>query len=381
MLVKLSPDIGENFCYAPWTNIHIATNGGFKTCCAGSEEIGNLKIIPIKDLLTNRKLLEIKNSIVNNRDHNNCKTCVNIEKTVSRSERHWYHDIAQNQELVLSDLDEHRLQNLDIRWSNTCNLSCVYCDSFASSQWSSLTKEKQDRLDYTNTLEDILSFIKTNKESIKQIALLGGEPLLQKENNFLLDVIEDDVCVYVITNLSVPLENNKIFQKIITKKNVVWDISFETVEEKFEYVRHGANWKLLIKNIDYLKYCTKDKPGHGIGITSQYTIYNALELSSLYEKFQEYQFPLMRWNELFSPEELRVSNLPQKFIDSAIIELEKCSPQSGDTFLQEMSTSLKQVNSTTENCNYLYKWHKLQEENYWPTFQLQFENLWPYYRD
>jgi organic radical activating enzyme len=383
MSVKLSQKIGNNFCYAPWTNIHIDTSGEYKTCCAGSERLGDLKTVSIKNLLADSKLLQIKTSLLNNQYHTNCKECVNIEKTIPHSERHWYIDICDNKEIQLDTINDQHLQNLDIRWSNTCNLSCVYCDSNASSQWANLKKQNIHRLDYSNTLPDILSFIKDNKDSIKQIALLGGEPLLQKENDFLLDVIEDNVFVYVITNLSVPLENNKIFQKIIKKNNVVWDISFETTEEKFEYVRHGAKWDLLVKNIKYLQECIKHKPGHGIGVTSQYSIYNALELSNLYKKLQQYEFPLMRWNELSNPKELRVSNLPQKFIDRAIAELEYCASLqfSGDTFLEEMASSLKNVNSTTTNCDYLFAWHEWQEQTYWPNFQYKFENLWSYYKE
>lgn len=383
MKINLSTEIGSNFCYAPWTNIHINTQGYLKTCCAGTMSIGNLKTTPIDHILTNQKLIEIKQNIAQNQSHSNCKVCLELEQNSSSSERNWYSSFAENKTIDLSDINHSHLQSLDIRWSNTCNLSCVYCDHSASSQWASLKKQHLERQDYENTLHGILNFINSNRDSLKNISLLGGEPLLQKENDFLLDVIDDKVFVYVITNLSVPLENNKIFKKIIQKNNVVWDISFETIGEKFEYVRHGAKWDLLLKNIKYLKECTKDKPGHGIGVTSQYSVYNALEMSDLYTKFLEYELPLMRWNELLYPNELRVSNLPQNYIAMAIKELEYCAERyaNGDPFLEEMATSLKRVNSNTNNCDYLFKWHHTQEQTYWPDFQYKFKDLWPNYKE
>ena len=138
MTVKLDTEIGSNFCYAPWTNIHINTTGRYKTCCAGTDEIGDLRVIPIKDLLSDQKLASIKQSLYQNDTHTNCTVCVRQEQHSSVSERTWYSDIAENQSVVVSHADAQQIQNLDIRWSNTCNLSCVYCDHEASSQWAAL---------------------------------------------------------------------------------------------------------------------------------------------------------------------------------------------------------------------------------------------------
>jgi hypothetical protein len=183
----------------------------------------------------------------------------------------------------------------------------------------------------------------------------------------------------------VPLHNNRIFQKLITKNKVMWDISFETVEERFEYVRHGSSWKLMLENIKYLKDCIKDRPGQLIGITSQYCVYNAMSLSTLHEYFADNDLPMMRWNELHYPNVLSVSSLPQRFRATAIQELEKSiqyhySPNQ-ERFLQDMINSLKTVKSSNqEECNSLYNWHANQEQTYWPDFKYKFADLWPEFR-
>jgi len=384
MSIKLNPEIGSNFCYAPWTNIHINTGGEYKTCCAGTDVIGDLRTVPILDLLSNQKLIEIKNSIINNNTHRNCQICYRQERHSSVSERAWYNDIADNQSVNIDDITETKLQNLDIRWSNTCNLSCVYCDHEASSQWAALKQLPVERLNYDNTLPDIIKFIETNRSTLKNLALLGGEPLLQKENDYLLDVINENVNINVITNLSVPLKNNRIFQKLLSKKNVMWDISFETIEDRFEYVRHGSSWSLITENLKQLAYAIKDIPGQRIGITSQYCIYNAMSLSKLHEYFADNNLPMMRWNELHYPNILSVSSLPQEFINQAIKELTNSiqyhySPVQ-ERFLQEMANSLQTIKPTKSNCDDLYSWHQKQEETYWPGFKYKFANLWPEYR-
>jgi organic radical activating enzyme len=384
MSIKLSNEIGSNFCYAPWTNIHINTAGEYKTCCAGTNIVGDLRTVPIQNLLSDQKLIKIKRSIVDNNDHPNCQICYRQEQHSSVSERAWYVDIANNQPINIDNINDVKLQNLDIRWSNTCNLSCVYCDHEASSQWASLKRLPVERLNYDNTLPDIVKFIESNKATLKNLALLGGEPLLQKENDYLLDAIDENVNINVITNLSVPLKNNRIFQKLVSKKNVMWDISFETVEDQFEYVRHGSSWSLMLENLKLLTQAIKNEPGQRIGITSQYSVYNAMSLSRLHEYFADNDLPMMRWNELHYPNVLSVSSLPQQFIDRAIIELENSiqyhySPVQ-ERFLQEMAVSLKNIKSTKINCDNLYAWHQTQEQTYWPNFKYKFAELWPEYR-
>ena len=384
MTVKLNTEIGSNFCYAPWTNIHINTTGRYKTCCAGTDEIGDLRIIPIKDLLSSTTLNGIKSSLHQNQTNQNCTVCARQEQHSSVSERTWYNNIAEHQSIELDQLSAQQIQNLDIRWSNTCNLSCVYCDHEASSQWAALKKQPVERLDYTNTLPGLLEFIDGNRATIKNLALLGGEPLLQKENDALLDVIANHVHINIITNLSVPLENNRIFHKLLAKDNVMWDISFETVEDQFEYVRHGSGWPLMLKNIQYLKQAIKDKHGHNIGITSQYSVYNAMNLSELHQYFADYDLPMMRWNELHYPDVLSVASLPKHYLNKAIAELELSKQYHympvQEKFLADMANSLQNINPLNQDCKNLYQWHLTQEQTYWPNTKLKFEDLWPEYR-
>ena len=382
-MITLSREIGRNFCYAPWTNLHINPQGDYKLCCAGQVPLGDLRKTPINDVLASQNIIKIKEAIIENQYHRNCEICVNQEKHSDSSERDWYNDIAQNQPIEIKNISDTHLQNLDIRWSNTCNLSCVYCGQDASSQWSALKNIQPERIDYSNTMQNILKFIEQNKSTLKNLALLGGEPLLQKENEQLLDVIDSDVHINLITNLSVPLENNKIVKKLLDKKTVVWDISFETIGEKFEYVRHGSSWELILKNIKYIQDAIKDRPGHLIGITGQFSVYNALDLSHVNRYFYENHLPQPRWNELTYPQILSVANLPKRFIEKSIVELENSvqyiSWPRQKKFLTDLANNLRLIENTTKDCRPLADWHINQENTYWPNFKYKFVDLWPEY--
>ena len=384
-MINLDPSLGSNFCYAPWTNIHIDTEGSYKTCCAGTAKIGDLRKNTIDDVINNSQLLDIKQSILNNQSHSNCQLCTEQEKHTSVSERNWYNSIAAQKVVPIRRIEDQSLQNLDIRWSNTCNLSCVYCFPNSSSVWAQLKNQPNNRFDYTDTLPNIIEHINRHRETIKNLGLLGGEPLLQKENESLLDVINDNVHINIITNLSVPLEKNKIFKQLVNMDNVVWDISFETVEDRFEYVRKGASWTTMLKNIKLLKDAVKDKPGHIIGITGQYTIYNCLNIGELLEYFVDNNLPHIRWNELIYPEILSPYQLPDLLMKLAVEQTKKGidyavkhhKSKVQENFWCRQADNLSKTSNPNANTILLYQWHKNQEQQFWPETKLKFEDLWP----
>jgi hypothetical protein len=132
--------------------------------------------------------------------------------------------------------------------------------------------------------------------------------------------------------------------------NVTWDVSFETFGDRFEYIRHGASWELMLKNMKILQDATADKSGHTTHITGQYCVYNCLNLSEVYKTFKQLNLPLMRLNELTHPPILNVYNLPLKFLDIAKQEVIRSLRYVKDSpnisrFLQGQFNTLNSIHS------------------------------------
>ena len=70
-------------------------------------------------------------------------------------------------------------------------------------------------------------------------------------------MIPANAIVTLITNLSVNLDKNKIFQKLSKRNRVGWSMSFDNVGDRLEYVRHGASWNQIQENLT--KYWTTHK--------------------------------------------------------------------------------------------------------------------------
>ena len=132
--------------------------------------------------------------------------------------------------------------------------------------------------------------------------MVGGEPLLLPENERLLDVIPQDAIITLITNMSVDLEKNKIFRKLSQRRRVGWSMSFDNIEDKFEYVRHGGNWSLLKNNLNIIKNLMLSQ-GHWGGIHAVYNIYSATKVCEL-RQFAEETGVSVLWQNLFQPDYL-----------------------------------------------------------------------------
>lgn len=254
-------------CSAIDTGLFVTTYGGAKTCCSGAYDIGNLNNTPISEIYKNNKFINIRTALVENQPHKYCVQCDHHEQLSGFSQR-----VNFNKEFPSPGY--RQIKQIDIRWSNVCNLACRYCHPIDSSEWAKLKNIpiRSTNRDYS---KDILDTVAEHKETIECAYLLGGEPLLQKYNEPLLDLLKPNTKIDILTNLSVDLTKNKIYQKLRSYENVIWNISFDNIGDRFEYVRHGASWQLLLKN---LATVASDFGLHTINFHPVYSIWSAFAL-------------------------------------------------------------------------------------------------------
>jgi sulfatase maturation enzyme AslB (radical SAM superfamily) len=142
---------------------------------------------------------------------------------------------------------------MDLRWSNVCNYACIYCGPELSSTWA-------DELKQTHRIErssknSMLDYVLENVHTLKELYLAGGEPLMMKENEIVLQALAEknpDCHVCVNTNLS-QIENNRIFELLAMGKNTQWLVSVDDMDERYEYLRYPGVWNTFAKNLSVLK--------------------------------------------------------------------------------------------------------------------------------
>ena len=368
------------YCASPWRGLHINIRGDVKTCCAGNPNmLGNLNDRGIEQILNGPELTEIRATLRQGKPHDYCRNCVERETRGGDSERTWHNKINEFFDTTQAGLDYEYPTLLDVRWNSTCNLSCNYCGPNDSSKWAALRGipvSNNTRKYYA----DVCDYIAKHNAHIQEVALIGGEPLLLPENERLLDVIPEHCVVTIITNLNTPLENNRIFKKLAQRTRVGWSISFDNVGDRFEYVRHGADWTLQLRNLDLVQDLMKNH-GHWGGIHAVYNLYNATRLVEFKQFATERGLSIM-WQALSGPKPLdptvygvEIAQLVAEEIQR-LIDTCELTPEEQTLF----QTSLAHYQSKRHsNPNMLGQLKKFVEEieNFHPDQQGKFAQLWP----
>lgn len=245
------------WCPIPWTGVMYNHDGRIKNCIRSAEPIGNIKDQPLQEILTQGINLDTQNRMLSDQPGQNCHTCYNLERGKKRfdiiSDRIFYMRELKNLSFDTYKAGNHDLRVVDVRWSNLCNFSCVYCYPSFSSKWASELNIKIEGPD-DQKIAEFKKYIFDHAAQLEHVYLAGGEPLLMKENLEFLDLLSDvnpNVNLRVNTNLS--KVDTKIFDKICQFKNVHWTISVEALGKEFEYIRYGGSWADFLENLSIVQ--------------------------------------------------------------------------------------------------------------------------------
>ena len=365
----------DYFCAYPFNTVFLAADGGIKTCCSSRMDIGNINEESIEDIIQGERVKSVRQSMIDGKWHPSCMQCKEIEEAGGGSERK--HVLYEYDKFKNATNSTFILEKIDLRWSNICNLSCNYCYEYFSSHWANIKGIKVNA-NKEIAEEKMFCFIKQNKDTIINVNLLGGEPLLQKQNSILFDLLPDKN-YYILTNLAVDLEKNSLAEKLLTMKNVDWGISFDNITDKFEYVRHGARWDVLVNNLKFLR----SKTSKIINIHPVYSIYNSYNLCEFYEFLESMDFYAdTYWQPLLNIQGLNAFVQNKLVKEKSLRELEKCislyESKFNLTTLKEIKVGLEkslntESNSKLEFINFLNN----LETNYLKNKKSKFVELWP----
>ena len=267
----------DAFCPMPWGAIYVDPAGSVDHCCISSNYLGNVNKHTVETIVGNKKNITIKSEMLAGKKSTGCYKCYSpdgspgadyLRNSQLREFETWLPDFS-----IYDNPENFQLQYADLRMRNTCNYACVYCGPGFSSTWAS---ELGQFVNTNNTsIDSVLEFFYNNITTIKKVYLAGGEPLLIKENEQLLErllEVNPDCSLLVNTNLSV-IKGNRIFDLITKFNNVQWLVSVDDIEQRYNYIRHPGDWNVFSNNLDILNRTTPKK--HHIFFNMVYTALNA----------------------------------------------------------------------------------------------------------
>jgi sulfatase maturation enzyme AslB (radical SAM superfamily) len=246
-------------CSLPWIGVHVTPNGTIKNCAISGEVLGNLHTNTLEDCLHGSVNQQIKKDMIAKIAHERCNSCYSVEnlsnnKAFNESNRSWYkkYGVKSTDLSMYDDPTKFSLRILDLRWKNTCNQACVYCGPDLSSKWAQELNDYRWSVD-DQVLEKNKKYIFDQLTHINHVYLAGGEPLLMKENQELLNKLFDinpNVEIRVNTNLS--LLDTPVFTILEKFNNVKWTISVDSIESSYEYIRWPGKWSTFSENLNIL---------------------------------------------------------------------------------------------------------------------------------
>jgi hypothetical protein len=368
----------KKYCAAPWRGLHLNFDGRVQTCCAADPAVlGKNNKGTIESILQGPALTEVKESIKQGVLHElYCKGCIDREDAGFESERDWHNNISPDFDCKNADVNEHIPSLIDVRWNNTCNLACTYCSEDFSTKWASI-KGLPQNMTINTQYQKVIDYIKKHKSHTKEVAMVGGEPLIMKENNLLLDILPEDVLVTVISNMTTDFDKFPVPNKLLGRKRVGWSMSFDNIGKRFEYVRWGSTWEQLNKNVTTVANRINNSQQHG-GIHSVYNIYNCTRLCELKQYALDKGITIL-WQYVWG-DQLDPTLHNAKVRELAIKEIQKYRntfeiSESDSLFLNNTENNLQQ--GTTNQSKEFLEFTDNIENKFHPDQKGQFAKLWP----
>lgn len=305
------------FCPMPWTGLMYNFDGKVKNCIRSAGHIGNIKDAPIEKILSGEINQHTQAQMLADQPGPDCHTCYDLENKKKGfdivSDRIFYIKELKYIPLNTYRQGHHELHAIDVRWSNLCNFACVYCGPDFSSKWAIEINDVRSSPS-TEDLESFKRHIFDRAPNLKHVYLAGGEPLLMKQNQELLELLAQcnpNVNLRINTNLS--KVDTKIFDLVCGFKNVHWTVSMETMGDEFEYIRYGGSWRDFGENLDVIR-----KLDHKISFNMLYFLLNFRSFFDCVSYLQQLGFHNNSFivGALLNPVYLNIRHLPETVLNS-----------------------------------------------------------------
>ena len=270
----------STICAYPWTWFSFNVDYGMWRTCPRSPYKWFQSEDEVKDFFNTEQNQSIRTSLYNGIQHSNCNDCWEAENKGGMSYRK-----ALKKDFAVENANEFIVKApkvIELKFSNLCNLKCVFCASVCSSLWEHelglpeqvVQNQKVDRTFMSKFIVEWLADPE-NFKHIDSIMFLGGEPALQPEFYDVVDIFLKHDPDWVgrkeltfSTNTFYPEAYRNKFetalQKVLDKGHTVFPrISVDGIGEKQSYQRTGLKWDKFEYNM--LSFLEKfNKSTHGI---------------------------------------------------------------------------------------------------------------------
>lgn len=279
------------FCYAPWTNLDIDPQGNLAPCCKYRHESRpmNIQDVTIKQYRTGAEISKIKKDFQEDQWPVGCERCRIEEENSIASKRQLDYD-RWSVYYDAYDVDQQTdLLTASVAFGNTCNLTCVTCNPWASSRWQ---KEFSDRYGKDvppnhfykqGFVEDLISAT----PRLIHLDIPGGEPMLAGINQqhellsrYRSNQHAENIGLHYTTNATL-WPNDRWWHLWQHFREIDLQISLDGIGNRLSYIRYPAVWNQVVDNV--VRYVDREKtmPNLRLSVSCTVSAYNIGYLDEL----------------------------------------------------------------------------------------------------
>tara|TARA_X000000950_G_scaffold289358_1_gene412326 strand:+ start:29521 stop:30648 length:1128 start_codon:yes stop_codon:yes gene_type:complete len=207
---------------------------------------------------------KIRSDLYNGTRNSNCGDCYTAEDSGGMS----YRKVLKKDYAVdnANSVIVKAPKVLELKFSNLCNLKCVFCASVCSSLWEHELGLPQQYVDNQKVSAEymrksLFEWLKKNIKHVDSIMYLGGEPAIQPEFYEIVDLLVNNKPDWVgqkeltfSTNTYYPEAYRKKFetalQRVLDAGHTVFPrISLDGIGNKQSYQRTNLRWDHFEKNM------------------------------------------------------------------------------------------------------------------------------------
>jgi sulfatase maturation enzyme AslB (radical SAM superfamily) len=231
---------------------------------------GNLRQEKLNQVLNGPLAKELRNNLLQDKPHEACQDCYNVEKRGSLSLRQEanrdFKDLWKKIEGTENDggLIDQKLEFLDIRFSNICNFKCRSCNQDSSTSWGAELKKAGIRDHFTierptKTKEELWEILDQAIPYLRRVYFAGGEPLLEGDHYLFLEKLIEHKRTDVVLCYNSNFSSLKRHSKPVTYywnqfRDVFISASLDGVQEQGELIRKGMKWSETVRNFKQLRF-------------------------------------------------------------------------------------------------------------------------------
>lgn len=266
--------MSDTICVYPWMNLSIGSHGEFRPCCnaIGSatiqENIKDKENYDVSSLLKTHNMSYLRNEMLQGNRPQLCSRCWHIEDAGNKSFRDFANSVYREEyERIVAEKSPEPIGIVKVEFDldAKCNLKCRMCGPFSSSLIRKEVEENPEARQYyeaswsdTKWIDavDITKVLSEHIHTIKQIYLIGGEPLIIDENLKLLQFLCEtgaakNISLHYNTNgMNNPNDFIDYWKQF---REVHLGLSIDGYKSTFEYIRFPGKWTKIEKNLMHLK--------------------------------------------------------------------------------------------------------------------------------